>query len=128
MIGTRIDFTDGARFDFENPNRDFACTVQNALVNVGTDKGSDPLYPGRGTRLKIDGAEGRMINSAWSTHAANFAALRTLSFIQQTDRQTNPFKLQSFVLRCRELKDQTVKLDVQATSQDGTQIGLLANI
>jgi hypothetical protein len=67
-----------------------------------------------------------MINSAWATHSSNFAALRTLSFIQQTELQSNPFKLQTFTLRCSQVTDQTVALEVQATSIDGTVIGIIA--
>lgn len=113
-------------FDFTGPSVDFDCTVQNALVNVATDQGSDPFFLDRGTNLKKDGAQGRMVNSAWATQAANFAALRTLSFLQQTDLQSNPFKLQSFILRCRQVAEQAVALEVQATSIDGTVVGIIA--
>jgi hypothetical protein len=127
MRGIKLNFNAGGpTFDFTAPAIDFGCTVQNALVNVGTDQGSDPFFTDRGTNLKKDGARGLMVNSAWATHSANFAALRTLSFIQQTELQSNPFKLQSFILRCQQVANQSVALEVQATSTDGTIVGIIA--
>jgi hypothetical protein len=127
MRGVRINFEGPApAFDFTKPLADFACTVQNALVNAATDNGSDPIFADRGTDLKLDGAQGKMINSTWATHSANFAALRTLSFVQQTELQSNPFKLQTFTLRCTQVSQQTVVLGVQASCIDGTVVGFLA--
>lgn len=129
MKAVRIDFSgDKPVFDFSKPLADFSCTVQNALVNTGTDNGSDPIYPDRGTDLKKDGAQGKMVNATWATHAANFAALRTLSFIQQTEMQSNSFKLQGFILRCALLSPQTAVIAAQAISDDGTTIGFLATM
>ncbi len=127
MRSTRIDFTGPAPvFDFSKVLVGFSCSVQNALVNTGTDNGSDPIFVDRGTDLKKDGAQGKMINATWATHAANFAALRSLSFIQQTEMQSNPFKMQAFTLRCEQVSDQAALLSVQATCVDGTVIGFLA--
>ena len=129
MNGIRLSFNEGGpRFDFSSPVKQFDSTVQNALVNVGTDRGSDPIFLDRGTDLKIDGAQGRMATKIWANHSANFAALRTLSFIQQNDLETNSWKLQSFALRCEKLVNATAVLNVQAISEGGTIVGGLANI
>jgi len=127
MRGSKINFSEGGPvFDFSGPLIDFDCTVQNALVNVGTDNGSDIYFLDRGTDLKKDGAQGRMINPAWTTQSANFAALRTLSFTQQTELQNNPFKLQSLTLRCRQIAEQAVVIEAQAVCIDGTVVGVIA--
>lgn len=128
MRGAFLNFqhAGGPVFDFTKPVADFSCLVQNALVNVATDQGSDPIFPDRGTTLKQDGAIGRMVNTVWATQAANFAALSTLAFIQQTDVQSNSFKMQSFTLRCQQLSNQLALLAVQAVCTDGTTIGIIA--
>lgn len=127
MRGTKINFGEGGPvFDFETPAVDFETTVQNALVNVGTDLGSDNIYTQRGTTLKKDGAQGKMINSAWAAQAASFAALDTLAFIQDTELQSNPFKLQAFTLRCQKVVGQRIDLAVQAKCVTGEIIGMLA--
>lgn len=129
MNGIRISFAEGGpRFDFRTPIKEFYSTVQNALVNVGTDMGSDKIFVERGTNLKRDGAQGRMATTVWSNHSANFAALRTLSFAQQNDQETNSWKLQSFTLRCEQLVQDQVTLAVQAVSAGGQTVGGLANI
>lgn len=129
MRGIRINFgAAGPRFDFSETVRDFEATVQNALVNVGTDLGSDPVFLDRGTDLKVDGAQGRMATRIWANHSSNFAALRTLAFLQQNDQSTNSWKLQSFTLQCQTLINTTAVLNVQAISEGGTVVGGLANI
>lgn len=129
MNGIRLSFGEaGPVFDFRTPVREFYSTVQNALVNVGTSLGSDKVFVERGTDLKLDGAQGRMATKVWANHSANFAALRTLSFVQQNDQETNSWKLQSFTLRCEKLVLDTVTLNVQAVSAGGQVVGGLANI
>lgn len=129
MRGIRINFGEaGPRFDFSETVRAFDATVQNALVNVGTDLGSDMVFLDRGTNLKIDGAQGRMSTKIWANHSAGFAALRTLSFSQQNDQTTNAWKLQAFTLQCLTLVNTTAVLNVQAVSEGGTVVGGLANI
>ncbi len=129
MNGIRLNFSEGGpRFDFSRPVKEFNSTVQNALVNVGTALGSDKVFVERGTDLKIDGAQGRMATTVWSNHSANFAALRTLSFVQQNDQETNSWKLQAFTLRCEKLVLDTVTLNVQAVSAGGQVVGGQANI
>lgn len=129
MRGIRISFDEGGpKFNFGSVVKDFDATVQNALVNVGTDRGSDPVFADRGTDLKIDGAQGRMATLIWANHSSNYAALRTLSFVQQNDHPNNTWKLQSLTLRCEKLVQSTAILAVQAVSEGGTVVGGLANI
>jgi hypothetical protein len=129
MRGIRIAFDEGGpRFNFSQPVGLFESVVQNALVNVGTNLGSDPIFKDRGTDLKRDGAHGRMATSTWADHSANFAALRTLAFIQQTDTKTNPFKLREFDLRCDQVVLDEVVLNVRAVSSLGQIVGGFANI
>lgn len=129
MRSLRVDFT-GSRptFDFEAPVADFDATVQAALVNVGTRRGSDPLYAERGTRLKQDGAEGRMSTLSWANAASNLAALATLSFIQTVDLPSNPFKLQNFRMVCEALESQKASINAQAVCVDGTVIGAIVEL
>jgi hypothetical protein len=129
MRGLRLIFDDaGPRFDTDHYVQDLDATVQNALVNVGTDMGSDPWFTGRGTNLKKDGAAGRMATTTWANHAANFAALRTLAFSQATEADNNAFKLQDFTLRCESIKLATAVLNVLAVSVGGQVVGGLATI
>lgn len=129
MRSTRIDFTgDRPKFDFGHAVAGFLGTVQNALVNLGTDQGSDRLYPNRGTRLRQDAISGRMISQRLANHSANFAALRTLTFIQETGDPDVGSQLQSLTLQARIKEGFRVELLTKATSANGKTIGELATV
>lgn len=129
MTSMKLDLSaSGPLFDFTTPLRDFDCTVQNALVNIGTEIGSDPTYPDRGTNLAKDAAQGRMVNESWANHTANFAALKTLSFLQQTDTDNSVSALTSLQLQVSQLQDQAVSLLLQAKGSRGELRGQLATL
>lgn len=129
MRGIRINFAaTGPVFDFSAPARDFETTVQNALVNVATAAGSDPVFTERGTELLLDAVSGRLVNNTWANHSANFAAVHTLVFSQTVDDPADPSSLQNFKLQSANIVGQTLKLSAQATSVDGQKTGVLANI
>ena len=124
MRGTKIKFdASGPTFDWSIYLVDFDTTVQNALVNVGTTLGSDPLYPDRGTSLMQDAAQGRMVNKSWANHSANFAALATLAFIRRTDVPANLQLLNDFQMASDKLSGQQVELQIYALASDGTTAG-----
>jgi hypothetical protein len=129
MNGTKLSFNDGGpMFDFSGFVKGFDASVQNALVHTGTDAGSDPLYPDRGTFLIVDGAQGRMVNTVWATHSANFAAMRVLQFCQQIDDKADPDRLQNFRLQLEKFENGFAKLRAQGVSESGEIKGLLLNI
>ena len=129
MRGIRISFDSaGPRFDFSVIARDFETTVQNALVNISTAAGSDPIYPDRGTDLLLDGVSGRLINNTWANHSANFAAISTLVFSQSVDDPSDPHRLQNLTLQGAKIRGQTLMLSAQATAVDGQKMGILAKI
>lgn len=107
---------------------DFSATVQNAIVNLGTRLGSDPIYPERGTNLFNDALGGRMVNEAWANHSANFAALRTLAFIQNTGDPTSQHAMAELRLAATSVKNQTVTFRVAARSVSGEIRGDVAVI
>lgn len=124
MRGLRINFgPNGPVFDFSSPQVDFDTTTQNALVNLGTQAGSDLIFPDRGTTLQMDAAAGRMVNQSWANQTCNFAALAVLNFSQRTELQSNPFKLQDFKLTSISLSGPSAVLNVNSICVTGEQIG-----
>lgn len=129
MNGTRLTFEEGGpAFDFSGVATGLEATLQNALVNIGTQLGSDPVYPERGTDLVRDGARGRLMTSMWATHSVNFATMQTLSFLQNTDRRNNPTRLKTLRMQIEDFSAGAIKLRVQGTSADGQIRGTLLNI
>lgn len=60
-------------------------TAQKVLVNLATIKGTDKLYPDKGTNLLKQCIGAVMVNENAAQHISNFAALDTLYFINETD-------------------------------------------
>jgi len=127
MRGVRINFNAGS-FDFTSPTRDFETSVQNALVNVSTDQGSDPIYPDRGTNLLLDGVSGRLINNTWANHSANFAAVQTLVFCQSVDDPADSHRLSNFTLSQAQIVGQKLTLSSQAVAADGQRAGIITEV
>jgi hypothetical protein len=124
MLGVRLNFYGAAPvFDFATPVVNFDATVQNAMVNLGTDLGSDPIFKDRGTYLLQDAVKGRMVNLQWANHTANFAAMRTTAFCKAYDTANNLYGLQSLNLSASTFNTYRLRFDLTATCVDGTVVG-----
>jgi hypothetical protein len=55
--------------------------LQACLINMATQRGSDPMHPERGTELLVAATSGMLIDPLSAKHQANFAALDTLYFV-----------------------------------------------
>lgn len=129
MNGVKINFTVAAPvFDFSAPVSGFNGTVQNVMVNLGTRLGSDKLYSGRGTYLAEDAAQGRMVNLQWANNSANFAALRTLVFSQNTAAPGDPDGLQALTLAASVYNISNLNLRLSAVCIDGSTVGTAATL
>lgn len=73
------------RIDLERDVRDKAVTAQKVLINLPIIKGTDQLYPERGTDLLKQCIGAVIVNKNAAQHIANFAALDTIYFINDTD-------------------------------------------
>ena len=129
MDGVRIDFTGNApTLDFSAKVAGFDADVQNAMVNLGTDIGSDALLPSRGTYLLRDAVQGSMVNLQWANNMANFAAMRTLVFSQQYDSPNNTTGLQTLSLAAGVFDVNRLQFQIYATSSNGETRGVQANL
>lgn len=86
LEGLSVEFVaSGARLDFSSRVSGFGTLAQNGLVNIGTVRGSDPVFPDRGTRLYRSGVVGEITNYNTAYHASNFAAMDTMFFLRRSD-------------------------------------------
>lgn len=99
MKDVRIHFNgdDDTVFDFRAPVEGKAQVVQKVLLNIATERGSDPLFEDRGTNLLRDSINGLTINKTAAQHTGNFAAVYTKTFILanmwKRDLMGNPERL-----------------------------------
>lgn len=106
----------------------FAATVQNALVNLGTRQGSDPVFPERGTGLQADAAGGRLVDLMSAQHSANYAASDTVFFTRDFQEKTDPDALAGVKLEPADFDGQHLFLDARFEAADGRTIGVVATL
>jgi hypothetical protein len=125
MKGLAIVFeADGATLSSTASVSGFATIAQNGLVNIATIKGSDALYPKRGTALYSGGVAGKIPTYSLAYHAANFAALDTTSFIRSTDYSTVSYeRLKKVSLKPALYEGTRMRLNAFFLGVDGTTIG-----
>ena len=124
MKGIKIQFQqNGASFDFSKPVENFENITQNALINTGTQKGSDPIFEDRGTDLFKDAAKGSLVDVNAATHASNFAALETIIFLQQQGLVTDDIILAKYELQPVQFTENGLQLNAIFTSSNGEIIG-----
>lgn len=73
-------------FDFSTYLSGFETTVQSALIDLGTKKGSNKYFPERGNDFEEEAASGFFVETVQLQHSANFMALDTKTFINQNIR------------------------------------------
>jgi hypothetical protein len=124
MKGIAIDFT-GERPVFGSGQvSDFGAAVQNSLVNIGTQQGSDPIYPERGTTLQEDAVAGRLIDLNSAQHSSNFAAVDTLAFARAFTPADDPHSVASVQLEPADFTGSSLLIDAIFTSLEGATVGV----
>lgn len=73
------------QLNLEGTVQGFAAVVQNALVNLLTDRDRDPWFPERGTYLLQRAVASGLGDRRSAAHQANFAASSTLFFSRETE-------------------------------------------
>lgn len=124
---------DKSTIDLNSAVEDKNLYEQKALVNMVTVKGSDPIYPDRGTDLLQDAIYGKVYSRTGTIHVGNFAALDTIYFIRSTDPED--IYGESFTIRDINVEGlsytnttNTLNLAVQLIYTDGTSTEAVADI
>lgn len=124
MNGVALDFTgDMPRFGTGRVEG-FGATVQNALVNIGTGQGTDPVYPERGTTLQRDAVDGKLIDLNSAQHASNFAAVDTLAFTKTYTPESDTSNLSEVRLEPADFTGTRLMIDAIFTSVAGQTVGV----
>lgn len=128
----RINFkADGASLDFNSSVDGVDCEIQNALVNIGTEKGSDKIHPQRGTALLGEAVRGAIIDLSSARHSSNFAALYTLSFIKNSlpsSMINSPNLIVKLKLSAAEFDGQKLNLQISGATLDGREFGIYTDL
>ena len=90
MEGIKINFLNGEVY--MDPNEKvtgFDATIQNALANIGTRKGTDRMYPDKGTNLLKRAVEGKIVGLNVANHETQLSAIDTLFFSREYETSTD---------------------------------------
>ena len=108
---------------------DIGCTHQNAATIVSTLKGTDKMFPDKGTNLLLAGLRNEMFDSVSAQHIANFAALDTIVFCgKHTDPAYLSFGLSGLKLLVAELTTGYARFSAVLTFNNGETITAYHNI
>lgn len=107
-------------------------TAQKCLINIPTLRGSDALYPDKGTTLLQECIGATLVNTTAVTHVANYAALDTLYFINRTDGLdvNDPTGLEQLDLNLLDFDATTSQVTFESIVYfpDGTQTESITNL
>lgn len=120
-----IQFDGKARLDFGAPRTGLMCQVQRALVNLGTSRGTDPVYPTRGTLLMKQALTNALSGRNRLTQKTSYAAIDTLHFLRGTDDLGDDDRLRELKMAVADLEVGMVTFSAQFTATSGESIGIL---
>ena len=125
MKNLRLSFDNGGLRIHPNEEVDgIDSEAQNALLNIGTIRGSDPIFPQRGTGIFLRGLQGKLGSRQAAIHEANFAAIDTLFFLRDTDPHTTNDKLSEVKLQVTEFSLGRLSLNALMTTLSGATVGV----
>jgi hypothetical protein len=125
MKSLKISFgSDGAKLLLDTTVEGFAAVVQNSLVNLATERGSDKGDPARGTALLRQALQGRVADLLTAQHISNLAALDTLFYIRASDvKDTQEERLQKVTLQPFEYDGIQLRINSSFQGTLGTLLG-----
>lgn len=125
MNSLKIEFGDnGAELIVDEIVSDRLATIQAAMINFGTAKGSDPALPARGTNLLATAVSG-LINEQEAIHASNFAAVDTRFFVRENEDDVGQDRLKEIITSPVILNPQFMQVPLQFTFESGAVVGTL---
>lgn len=90
MEGLKISFEkSNVALNVTEASTGFDCTIQNALANIGTRKGTDYMYSNKGTDILLRAVQGKIVGLNDANHEAQIAAIDTLFFSREYETSTD---------------------------------------
>lgn len=97
---------------------------QECLVNILTNRGSDPYYEERGTTLMKEALGGTLISATTAQFACNNATLDTLFFCREQDTdlwRSAPWRITELTMSLVSLTNSRMTTEIYAVYADETE-------
>ena len=119
MKGIKLDLTGSVpRLDLGSPVSGRDGLLQNASVNFVVERGSDRVFPERGTRLLSQETLGLRIDSMGIRHLCGFAATDTLTFTKNFSQEISEIRAIPMAY-----DEGRLKVDLGFRFSDGSVVG-----
>lgn len=121
----KISFgADGARLTLDETVEAFDAVVQNGMVNLATEAGSDKGDLERGTTLLRDALQGKIADLLTAQHISNAAAIDTLFYLRNSDEtNTEEERVEKISLSPFEYTNEHVRVNVFFSGTQGSTAG-----
>jgi len=114
----------GAVLKFDETVEDFDAVVQNGMVNIATEAGSDAGDSTRGTDFLREALQGKVADLLAAQHISNRAAIKTLFYLRRSDEtDTTEERVDEVRLLPFEYDGFQLKVSAVFTGTNGTVIG-----
>jgi hypothetical protein len=117
--GVSLGFSDTGKIsiNFLESVEGFEATIQNTIVNIATEVGSDVVFSNKGTLLRHKLLIGGMFHSN-ASHICNYAMIETQNFINTNNTDSEAISDAALHTEVTEAKD-GLNLKITATSTEG---------
>lgn len=118
---------------FDRQVSGFASVAQNAFVNLGTEQGTDRMFPTKGTGLFRRALLGELLSPDERAHQTSLAAEQTRLFIRENERsraralgaEVQPeYELQKLGLQLASIDYRKIVFNAYAVSRTGQTVGV----
>jgi hypothetical protein len=128
-IKVLLDGKNQCRIDWNTKVDGFGPSMQNTLINLVTNKGTDPAFPDRGTDMLRDTISAQGLLQYAPIHIANFAAAGTLYFERLTSpNRDDPDEISRLVLQPISVQNKRIRIACGMTAVGGTVTNLTTEI
>lgn len=89
-VGIKVEFSaklGPAKIKWNETVKNENTVVQNGLINLGTEEGSDPIFTFRGTDLFRKATTGMIVDASMRAHTTALAAERTRLFLRSREKK-----------------------------------------
>lgn len=127
MRSLKIQFTtSGASLVTNTTVEGNNATAQACLVNIGTRRGSDRVFPSRGTNLFRETLTRRWVSSERATHALSFAGIDTVFFVRANEPASTPDKVSKITSATPVIIGNRVVVTLSLKFKSGDIIGVVS--
>jgi len=122
--GLKLDFIDGkVSLNINETVDGYVSVIQSISMAIATTKGSDKIYPDKGTVIFESALKGKLVDEQSAQHESTFAGLQTLFFLQRVKTDSTK-SISDLSLVSQILSGQMLDIKGNVIFADGDELNL----